>query len=463
MPYLSSNFIRSYNLSDKIIQIQNSVGLKMFNISVCNFQKVTIEGIYMYIFVEDSNPTFSYTLDFTTSLDALTAKTNLKNAINTLRPNCAPAVTLNPNPVTSPVSITLLAYKAAQTGNTLVGLQWYDVSDTTNLLGLGNIVYRVLAKTSNDAYPAGVITITPNIQVKLDTINNYIDSYFDLNKFISYEDHSSITQNDSNSNNVRVYGGSSANITNCQKLLVFYNSVVNLTNSINVEVIDSTITASNLSDCFFEGITATNILTDAPSGLTGIRADRNTSIGKSGNSTQSLSASTLTKSLVSYIDTIDQILSLSADVETYTVNLDNVLKNANGEFRIKINYSTTNFGTTINFQRPSDNTLIYTADYSLNGCTLIFRWNKAGTIFQLFNIINGTANTHSVQEFIATNNQTSFTLNTMPTNANLLEMYINGNKQKFGNDFTYTTPGIITFLAPDFNLASGDKIEFVIY
>ena len=40
---------------------------------------------------------------------------------------------------------------------------------------------------------------------------------------------------------------------------------------------------------------------------------------------------------------------------------------------------------------------------------------------------------------------------------------INGNKQKFGSDFTYASPGLVTFTGLDFNLASGDKVEFVIY
>lgn len=85
--YSSSNFIAPYLTTSKTVRILYPNGKVSFTIIICNYQKSSVSGSTLNIVLEDS--TKEYKLQFPSPGEAMVALVTLKQAIDTLKPNCA--------------------------------------------------------------------------------------------------------------------------------------------------------------------------------------------------------------------------------------------------------------------------------------------------------------------------------------------------------------------------------------
>lgn len=456
MSYSSSNFIQAYNSTDRIIQIQNSLLQKVFSINVCNENKIYVSNNLLIIILEDNNPQKQYNLDFSSNTEANTAFVSLKSAIDTLHINCLPTTRTPPSPSSTPIAITYVQYQSQQQAGTLIALQWYDVSDTTNLLNLNTATLRLLAKSVDDYEPSGVI-VAAKILITINTLDNSIQRYefasqkilslnkssitYDINsKFISAYTNSTITA--ASSTNVEANNNSTLNVSGCNLVKAINGTNVKLLNATNVDI-------DNIQQD----------LTTIGFNLVSVKLDQINSIGKEGrNSNVNI---TTNQTLLAYRDYTDQVFNYTTNSNTIIVTLDNKILQANGTFRLK--YMGTGTGNTITVEDLSANVL-YVLNDTVKNCWAVFKFNKNTNLFEFINLDLSGTSTHTVHQTNPTvNGQTVFNLPVPATVPSELEMFVNGNKLRFGYDFTYASPNIVTFQNAMYLLETTDNIEFNIY
>jgi hypothetical protein len=84
--YSVSNFLDNYSPTSKTVRILNSSGKIVFTLMVCNYQKSSVSGNTLNIVLEDN--TKEYKLAFQSNSEAKSALSLLKQAIDSLKPNC---------------------------------------------------------------------------------------------------------------------------------------------------------------------------------------------------------------------------------------------------------------------------------------------------------------------------------------------------------------------------------------
>lgn len=456
MPFNSSNFLAPYLPTAKVVEIRNSAGVKTFTISVCNYQKSKVSNTNLLIYLEDNNFEKQYTLDFPTNLQALNAQVSFKDAINSLKINCEAINLTPPSPSQTPIPITYLQYKNLQQTSTLFIAQWYDVTDVTDLLGFGGVTIRLLAKTVDDYEPSGIIlggkqlvtitTLDDTIQrfevgdKKILALNNSAITYDSLSTKLTASTGSSLTS--VNSNNVDIKGGSVGIITDCSYVEISNNSDVSLTNATKV-VIDNI--QQNLSILTFN--------------LLNVAINQSDSLGKVGKNV--LVNQTVDLTLETYSDVTDQEVRFTTNNNTLTITLSNQILQANGEFRIK--YSGTGTGNIVTIEDTASTTLFELND-GKKDIWAIFRFNKGTQLYEFVRVDFTKVASHTDYQVNVTSvGQTIFPLPVQPTDPLLLEMFINGQKQLFGPDFTFTSPNLVTYQNRHFTLQVDDEVDFLIF
>jgi len=456
MSYTSSNFIKTYQISDRVIQIQNSLSQKIFSLNVCNENKIYVSNNLLVVVLEDNSPVKQYTLDFSSNVEANAALLSLKSALDTLKVNCSTPGTTPPSPSSTPIVITYLQYKASQQTGGLIALQWYDVSDTTNLLGYNSATIRLLAKSIDDFEPSGIIISTKELVV-INTLDDTTQRYEFATQKILGLNKSKIVY-DANSNYIKAANNSTITSTSSTHIEASENSTLIVSGCNNVKVFGATnVTLSNATN-----ITIDNIQQDLSSigfNLVSITLNPTNSIGKDGRGSNVNKSSDL--SFISYKDFIDQVFNYTTSNNTIIVTLDNKITQANGTFRIK--YTGSGSGNTLTVQ-DSEGNVLYQINDTVKECWAVFKYNPLTSLFEFINLdLPGTSNHTVYQTTPASDGQTSFTLPVPATIPAELEMFVNGNKVKFGPDFTYASPNVVTFKNRLYSLATTDEIEFNIY
>lgn len=455
MAFLLSNFLRNYTSTAKVLEIQDQNGLKVYTFSVCNYQKSSVSGANLLVYLEDNYENKQYVLGFPNESQALQAQIQFKNAINTLIVNCAAQALTPPAPSQTPIQITYVQYKTLQQGGNLIMLQWYDVTDTTNLLGFGGVTFRILAKTVNDNEPAGV-NISSQELVIISTLDDTIQKLELASQRILALNNSKVAYDSFSS-----------------KLTVSTNSILNSTSSSNIEVSNgSTVTTNN---CMFLNVSnnsniiignATKIvinniqqdLSTIGFNLSNVIIDQSNTEGKLG---KTLINNPVDKTFVSYNDTTDEELRFSTSNNTITITLDNKITQANGVF--KFLYSGAGLDNVINVV-DKNSAALYTINDTVKDIWIVFQFNKNTGLFEFFNLDFTSNNTHSIYVVtVGTNGQTVITLPNPATDASRLQMCVNGQDQLFGPDFTYSNPGTITYQNRHYTLQIGDELKFWIY
>lgn len=456
MPFNTSNFLVSYLPSAKALEIKNSAGNKVYTLVVCNYQKSNVSNNNLLIFLEDNNFQKQYTLDFPSKADAIIAQIALKDAINSLKVNCDPLALTPPSPSQTPIPITYLQYKGLQQTSTLFVAQWYDVTDSTDLLGFGGVTMRLLAKTIDDYEPSGIILGTRQL-ITITTLDDTVQRFEEGEKKILALNNSSITYDSdsskltastgstltsTNSNNIDIKGGSIGIVTNCSYVEISNNSNVSLENAVKV-VIDNI--QQNLSSLTFD--------------LLNVSINPSDSIGKVGKLVTTNQTTDLT--LESYNSVTDQEYKFTSNTNSITLTLSNQILQANGEFRIK--YSGSGSGNTIEIE-DTDSNLLFTLDDGKKDIWAVFRFNKTSQLYEFVRLDFTKVASHTVYQVnVSSVGQVNFSLPIPASDPLQLEMFINGQKQLYGPDFTYSSPNIAIYQNRHYTLQIGDEVEFLIF
>lgn len=461
-----SSFIGVYSSTDKVIKILDTLSNIVNVINICKYQKSSVVNNFLNIFMDDNINAIQIT--FNSNADALTAITNLKNAINTLKPNCKSTIIILPVP-TSVISLTYLAFKTLSLSNSLVELQWYDVSDTTSLLMNTNNIYRVQVINTNDGFVSGKI-ISENTSIKIDLNLDKINYYHngDYNNLVINSDMNNIIL--TNCTNCIITNQSQVNLTDCNNIYVDNQSSVVLTNCNQIRITNNS--NIDLTDCNNINIDNQNPGAMISGIYTNINIDRSSSIGKNGKTIIS-AITTNSKILNSYIDNIDIEVNFDSVSNTIqTLSIRNHFPQTQSIFRIKMSLTSTSLTPNSNIIKIYDNStseLLYIIQQNeaYNDCIISYNNNTNKYEFTGFIRKKSQLGKSYIPSFI--DGQTVFEFTsilyipvTQPTE---IEMYINGMKQVYGIDYYYnSTLGQLIYTNLSYPLEVATEIvEFIIY
>lgn len=458
--FASTNFIFTYASTDKAIRLIDTAGKIKHTINVCNYQKAGVFNNILSISLEDNVK--DYELEFISVADARLALLALKSAINTLKVNCASSGSGGggtPTPTIEPITATYTQYKTWLAANSLIALQWYDITDTTNALITGvTHTIRLLAKTTNDKHPRGQI-LSNNVYVTIDTETDNIVSYEDSinNIFILNGDINNSTFVDSD--NITITNNSQVKATSSSGILAENGGTLTVDASSQIKIeAGSSIKIANSTNCTFNNIQQDFTL--IPQSFTNINVDRNNSIGKGGFlATTNPGGNILLKS---YVDLINQDYTFTSNDNTLNVTLHNQISQAGGQFKIR--YKGAGTGNKINVYNNS-NVLLYTIQDNNKGNTVQFVYNNISGNFEFYTVaISSGVGSKTVQFMSPTNGQVNFNLATPVTVPTEMEMYVNGVKQIYNYDFSYNSGlGMVVFANRLFTISTGDELEFRVY
>jgi hypothetical protein len=438
--YSLATFLAPYLPTDVILKFVNVNAQRTFGINVCQYEKASAEDNELWINLEDSK---HRVLTFSTTQEAQQALIAFKNAVEILLPNCTNAPLVAPPQTIN--AITLIAYKAAQLANTLIPLQWYDISDTGPIYDLGPVI-RAQAKTSSDYEPSG-LSLTTNELVTLNVLDNTIPRRENtVNKTLA-ETTSFITIDDS-SFYVNAVNFSTVNAANSLYVKAENNSILTVDTCQNVAAI-------NGSDLVLVGgnnVSVDGIIVDLTAYATlvnDIQANLTDSIGKLGRENMVFVDN---ETLLSYINLVEQVTPIitSSIVKT----LDNIIPTANAEFRILVGSGLGAY--TITIYDTAATPLIVLSSGMANR-VVTFRWNKNTNLFEL--VVNAES-LNVVTLVVGVDGQTSIAgISPVPINPTTSTLEINGSPQEYGalNDY-YIIGDTLFWTDNDFTLETTDEL-----
>lgn len=414
MAFNPLTFIRTYQSTDKFITLEDTDNKSFRVLNICQHKKISINNRTLSILQEGGNV---INLGFQNSSDAIVARNTLQSAIDLLSDNCKIDATIIPPGTFIVESITYSQYKTLQSTNTLGVLQWYDVSDINNDLGLGAIVYRVLSINTHDSQPKGTIFTTKQT-VCFNCIDDIIVSLEDgENKNVAYND-SKIIQTDSEyleaKNNSTITSNNSFYIT------ANNDSIIESINSTHIQFFDNCrMIVRDSNNCSFQNIISSNPLFEY-SNYSEIIVNKNETLGKQGK--EILSANgiiTLTAYKNRILQVIDGITGL------YTINFLNEFKQCNSEFELQI--KNINYDVIIK-DSVSGNTLI-TLNSKDSDTKVRVKWNVGTQLFEAVQEVNKLPRRDVVS--VTSNGQTTFTnaFSKLPYSLSTVLLFVNGKQE----------------------------------
>lgn len=455
--FSTSNFIYSYAPTDRAIRIIDTSGNIVHTINICNYQKSGVFGANLAISMEDQFD--EYLLSFPSNSEAKVALNMFKNTINTLKPNCVSNFNSGPAPVPgTTVSITYVAFKALQVANNLVPLQWYDISDTTNILfNNGNKIIRVLVQETDDRHNRGQI-IGSHEYVVFDCVLDKITYYNDSVKNITIVNGTPNNHSFTNSDNIFSSNSSAINADASFKIEASNSSNLTCSSCMGIKATNfCNLTLSNASNVTFNNIQQN--MSSFPFTLSNLEIDRNNSLGKHGFTNRNNPSGTIL--LNAYGDQIEQDITFTTNNNTVIFNLSNLITQAKSIFRIR--YKGNGINNTITVANNNLPIIVIMDNNKDN--TLEFSYNSALGIYELRNIETKVSlNGKSVQLTGLATGQINFNLNIPITAPEKTELFINGIKQLYSLDFFYnSTLGLFQYLNRFYIINSNDELEFIVY
>lgn len=438
--YTALTFLAPFAPTDTVLKLVNSNAQRTAGVNVCQYEKSSVEGNELWIFLEDAKHRI---LQFSSPQEALQALVILRAAIEALRPNCFTSLPVAPPQTIN--AITLAAYKAQQIANSLIPLQWYDVADNTSIYDLGPAI-RVQAKTSNDFEPSG-ISLTTNELVTLNVLDDTIARRENTVKKTLAQNRSTISASDTSA---YINATNFSNITalNSNYLEATNNSVLEATNSTQIYVSNgANVVLEDASNVFIEGLT---IDFSFLSGLVNdVNINQTDSIGKLGRENLSTVDD---ETLLSYVNLIEQVTpTLVADISKI---LENPVADANGEFRILVGPNLGSYTITI---KDTTLTPLLVISAGIVNSIVTFRWNKTTSKFVY---VPNVASLVVIELPVIFNGQTSIAgIAPTPINPTLSTLEVNGLPQVYGvvEDY-YITGDTFFWTNNDFQLEVDDTL-----
>jgi hypothetical protein len=442
-----NNFIAPYQNDDFAISLQDSKGNILRSFHIGAYLSCNTEGKTMYLLLEgNTNIPFA----FSSIVHATIAAASLRSAINNLLPNLS-GTTSSTTPIAAPVSITLINYLELANTSSLVELQWYDVTDATNLLGYGaGQTFRVLALTTDDRFPQGIVLGATyyNNKVVLDLENNKVSFLNNIEEKTLKLFNSDI--NITNSTDILAIN-STGGISGSSNLYIT-NSDANIINSTGVNLFNSNVTLNNATNAIIENISgdlSTLVLSD-------VFVNNSSTEGKSGKVNLNLTGNS---TLLAYIDKIVQVAAgvLTQNVE---ISLKNGITQANSKFLIAIDSSFNFNGYKITIKDDNTTNTIKEIKVGSQGKVFEFMYNISEAKYFLLGTQSSLITKTELS--IISDNQVSFpsSLSFIPLSLTETQLFVNGIKYTYGiaEDY-YITSTNLTWTGNKFKLETTDNVE----
>lgn len=436
--FSSATFISTYVPTDLGLVFVNTIGRRVRGINVCKYNDSGIDGNTIWVLLEGNEKII---LDFATTLDANSALTLLRNAFDTLTPNCELGATPPPPAGTlSILSTTVAGYNILKAASQLTSfgpadvVQWYDVTDTGGVFGEGaGAVFRVLALKADDALPHG-FNLTSKKWGTLDFAGNKFKNTF-LNSYSGNTNLSTI-----NSATVDVSNGVGTSIiaTNGATISVGKNAaqyiIADGGTTISVDLCSNMffrncdrILVENSSNCYFDGLSSID-LTGHSWIFSYVSIDKSDTIGKLGYE----SCDAPKDPLLAYIDEVYQKVTNPAGI--YDVIIRNPIPQANAEFNFII---PSNFTGAIRIKDYTTSSVLFTITAAHAGLTITFKFDKVTGLFYL-HVPYGSNGVPGYYTCTPTAGQLTFAsvLAFVPSAAAKSRLFLNGQKQFYGVDYS---------------------------
>ena len=450
--YNSSNFIAPYNLTDYVLSFIDTNNRRVININVCRYLNLGVDSNIIWVSLEGNE---KITLEFSSALEANSAATLLKNALDTLVPNC-PIGGSGGSPLPSQtltiIDVTVAEYETLRSLSQLTDtvdadkVQWYDVTDTGNLFGEGvGSKFRVLALNPTDGLPAGFCINTLRFGV-LDFDNHkFKNTYLNSNNIYTSNDS---YNNSGSAKNIFVINKSTLS-GNKNEQIYLNNSTVNFISCANIYAQGcSNLILEDSDQCYFE-----NINEDLHYWrFSTIRVHPTDSIGKVGHRNL---ASLSSQTLKAYLDDVYNYLVYSAKGNIY---LQNVITQANATFKFII---PDNFIGSVKIYDYASSVLILTIDESYAGLTLSFIYDKNTGNFYYEKSCLDTKQT-LINLVVSIDGQTSFpgVLTYTPKDPRLSILTVNGQKLIYTIDYDFSGLDVV-YTNASFELSISDYVELI--
>lgn len=442
----SSNFLESYDLTDVGLIFKDTLNRRVQGMNVCKYNDLGIEANIIWVLLEGDE---KIVLDFANATDANSALTILKKALDQLTPNCELGATPPPPAASLNIlEVTVDEYKTlasdSECTETLIAdlVQWYDVTDVSGVFGEGaGSVYRVLALHPNDTLPHGF-----NITTKKWCITDFVGNKLEF-AFLNNGLHTTI-------NNSKIIGGGE-NIFVCNKstidvekseYIIAENSTANIRSCTRIFLRNCNELKIEKSEfCHLDGIIGDY------SGyiFSNVTIDKSDTIGKNGYETISKS-----EPLIAYIQLINQQLDTGVSGE---YRLQNIFTDSNAEFNFIV---PANYVGELKVKDWYSASLLFVIQPQHSGLTITFKYDKnVGRFYLHIPYSLGEKSDYS-KVTIASNGQTAFAnaLNFIPTNPTKSRMFLNGQKQHYGVDYTIANKDI-TWVDVAYSLETDDVLE----
>ena len=453
----SNNFIVPYANTDLALVFQDSNLRRVKGINVCTYLNSGAEDNVLWVLLEGNS---KLVFDFISESAASSAAVKIAAAIDTLQPNCAVGGGGSPiPPQNTAIPILLDAYIALVDSTTTEPFQWYDIIDANNNLGKGaNAVFRVLSLNESDRHPAGIV-YTTNEKVVLDVKDYSIDILNDLTSPINSINSKVNLLNSTQSTYVYAINNSVLGLETCSYIYAS-KSVLTAKDCVNLRVFNSNVQLDGANNVEIDGITKDLTTFD----LQNVKIDRAITTGKEGRSDITLvPGNTDAIDLSAYENTkIQRIkgeLPLNAN-GTIRFNLFNYITEANAEFNFELDAALDFSDGVLEFYDVINDNLIETIPSAYKGKNLKFIYDKVADAFYLD--LNASSSVEEKVEFItvASDEQTEFlsVLTETPVFKTKAMLFVNGQKQAYGVDFTITDK-TVNWLDADFTLETTDKLE----
>lgn len=437
MSFSSATFIATYAGTDKVIRFQNTNLEVVGGFNVCTFDNLAFEGPQLWV---SFNAGEKLILEFTSQAEAKAASDILRAAVDALYTNCA-LVVPGPPIASVVVPISLAAFNVARLANTLVAPTAYQISDSFNAFGLPVAgTFNVIADAANSYKLRGVNTVDGTF-VELDFVTNKIVNYHDpVGKNTILGDASLFTTTGLVTN---VYGKSSTIIANVVDNVNAIDSVVTISNAMDVAVEKSNVILATVSNLKVYGVIQD--LSAYP--LNDVVIDTRSISNKLGEETLTL-VDDLT--LSSFVNTTKQFIPVLGT--NLSVRIDNIVPSVVTQFAFVVP-ATLGAGLELTIKDAAGVPLFVINDKYANQ-TIVFTWD---TVLLAF-----VAEYPNLPEFtsalaISFNGQTSF-VDVLPytlTTPSNTQLYVNGQRVKYSVDYTITNR-TLTWISSDYSLETDD-------
>ncbi len=452
--YNSATFIETYDPSDYVLSFIDISGRRIKSINVCRYLNTGVDSNIIWVLLEGNEKII---LDFTNALDANSAATNLKNAIDALASNCPIGGSSSPLPSQTLTirSVTVAQYEVLRAAGELTDtvdadkVQWYDVSDTGNLFGEGaGSVFRVLALWEEDGQPIGFCVNTLKTGVLDFDLHKFQNSYEDVNYELTLNNSRITNSSTTPSTQLIAINESSIITSGVASEKIYANNSINLTVTECLDIFAykcGNLTLRNARYCIFENISGD--LASYP--YFNIRVHPYDTIGKLGHG--SLKTGNVT--LQSYIDYIYQTMFPTGSGD---ITLVNTITQANATFNLIVPSGYTGLYNVIDYDSSS---ILLTIDSSYEGLTLTFVYNKVTGEWYYEKKSEATKQSTSSLT-VAVLGQTIFVdvLDYIPKKPSLSQLFVNGHKQVYAVDYNIVNRTVV-WTNFSFTLDIDDYIE----